>query len=118
MMSPDLQRLARIYDYCVRVEKTIARFGDSFEIYSSDVDYQYAIAFCILQIGELSGKLSPEYRKATTKRVQWGPMKAMRNLFVHNYGDMDKSIIWETATTDIPALKEFCAEELAKAQQE
>lgn len=118
MMSPDMQRLARIYDYCVRVEKTIARYGASFEAYDSDVDFQQSIAFSILQIGELSGKLGPEYRKATARRVQWGPMKAMRNWFVHNYGDMDKTIIWETATIDIPALKAFCEEELTKARQE
>lgn len=113
-----MQRLARIYDYCVLVEEAISRFGDSFEAYNSDRDFQHSIAFSILQIGELSGKLTPEYRKATARQVQWGPMKAMRNWFVHGYGDMDKATIWETATTDIPALKAFCEEELAKTRQE
>ena len=30
-----------------------------------------------------------------------------------NYGRMDQSIIWETATVDIPALLRFCEEQLA-----
>ncbi|MEI3060145.1 MAG: HepT-like ribonuclease domain-containing protein [Oscillospiraceae bacterium] len=57
----------------------------------------YCTLSSILQIGELSGGLSAEYRQATADRVQWGPMKAMRNLVVHNYGRMDQAIIWETA---------------------
>ena len=33
-----------------------------------------------------------------------------RNLVAHNYGSMSREIIWETAVTDIPALKSFCDE--------
>ena len=79
-----------------------------------DADYQRSIAFSILQIGELSGGLSEEYRKATSSRVQWGPMKGMRNLVAHSYGSMNREIIWETAVNDIPTLKQFCEEQLAE----
>ena len=112
MMSPDLQRIKHIRDYCVAISDTIDRYGNSFEIYSKDADYQRSVSFSILQIGELSGGLSEEFRKSTADRIQWGPMKAMRNLVAHNYGKMDQSIIWETATTDIPALLNFCEEQL------
>lgn len=108
MMQPDLQRLAHIRDYCVEIQKTIARYGDTFEVFDRDADYQRSVSFSILQIGELSGGLSPEFRKATANHVQWGPMKGMRNLVAHNYGSMSREIIWETATTDILALKKFC----------
>ena len=114
MMSPDLQRVKHIRDYCIEVEKTIARYGASFEIFDIDADYQRSVSFCILQIGELSGGLSAEYRQATASRVQWGPIKGMRNLVAHNYGSMSRDIIWETATVDIPVLKEFCDEQLAE----
>lgn len=118
MMLPDLQRLAHIRDYCVEIQKTIDRYGASFEIFDCDPDYQRSVSFSILQIGELSGGLSPEFRKATANRVQWGPMKGMRNLVAHNYGSMSRDIIWETAVTDIPALKEFCDEVLEVPQNE
>ena len=114
MMQPDLQRLAHILDYCSEIEKTIQRYGNDFDIFDSDADYQRSIAFCILQIGELSGRLSAEYRQATAKQIQWGPMKGMRNLVAHSYGSMSRSIIWETAITDIPVLKEFCEEQLPR----
>ena len=36
----------------------------------------------------------------------------MRNLVAYNYGSMSRDIIWETAVTDIPVLKQFCDEQL------
>lgn len=113
MQSPDFQRLAHIRDYCVEIEKTVSRYGKAFEVFDKDPDYQRSVAFCILQIGELSSKLSDEYRAETAKRIQWGPIKGMRNLVAHSYGSMSRDIIWETAVTDIPVLKLFCEEQLS-----
>ena len=89
------------------------RYGNSFETFDQDADYQRSISFCILQIGELGSRLSQEFREATANRVQWGPIKGMRNLVAHSYGSMSRDIIWETAVTDIPVLKEFCEEQLS-----
>ena len=114
MLSPDMRRIKRIRDYCVEIEKTVTRYGCSFEAFDTDADYQRSVSFCILQIGELSGGLSSEYRTATADHVQWGPIKGMRNLVAHSYGSMSRDIIWETAVTDIPALKRFCEEQLAQ----
>jgi len=97
-----------------RHRKDVAHYGDSFEIYAADADYQRSVSFSILQIGELSGGLSAEYRQATANRIQWGPMKAMRNLVAHNYGRTDQAIIWEIATVDIPALLQFCEDQLSE----
>lgn len=112
MQSPDMQRIEHIRDYCLEIQKTIERYGNSFEIFDRDADYQRSIAFCILQIGELGGGLSEEYRKSTGHRVQWGPIKGMRNLVAHSYGTMNREIIWETATVDVPTLLQFCEEQL------
>lgn len=73
-------------------DKTILRYGSSFEIFDHDPDDQRSVSFCILQIGELSGGLSQEYRQATAERVQWGPIKGMRNLAARNYGSMSRDI--------------------------
>lgn len=114
MMSPDLQRIRKIREYCIEIQKTIDRYGNSFDNFEKDNDYQRSIAFSILQIGELGGGLSEEYRKATSHRIQWGPMKGMRNMVAHSYGSMSRAIIWETATIDIPALLTFCDEQLSE----
>lgn len=112
MLQPDLQRIQHILDYCNAIEKTVQRYGNSFEIFDQDEDFQRSISFSILQIGELSGGLSEEYRKKTSNRIQWGPIKGMRNMVAHSYGSMDRQIIWETAIVDIPTLKQFCEEQL------
>ncbi len=112
MLSPDLQRIARIRDYCEEIRKTIDRYGNDFDIFDTDADYQRSISFSILQIGELSGGLSQTYRETTANRIQWGPIKGMRNMVAHSYGSMSRSIIWETATVDVPVLRQFCEEQL------
>ena len=112
MLSPDLQRIAHIRDYCIEIGNTICRYGNDFSVFDHDPDYQRSIAFSILQIGELAGRLSDEYRIATSRRIQWGPIKGMRNLVAHSYGSMSREIIWETATVDIPSLLAFCNDQL------
>ncbi|MDQ7095481.1 DUF86 domain-containing protein [Desulfosporosinus sp. PR] len=33
----------------------------------------------------------------------------MRNVVVHNYGKIDDKSLWETITSDIPKLKDYCS---------
>lgn len=73
MQQADRQRLTHIYEYCVSIENAIGRFGNGFEAFDSDEDFQHALSFCLLQIGELGDGLSEEYRRETASRVQWGP---------------------------------------------
>ena len=72
MMSPDLQRINHIRDYCAAISQTIERYGNTFEIYSKDADFQRSVSFSILQIGELSGGLSDEFKRETADQIQWG----------------------------------------------
>ncbi len=117
MLSPDLQRIVHILDCCKDIESAIARFGDSYDSFRSDRHYQQSVAFSIIQIAELSNGLSIEFKKQTSDRVSWSLMKGMRNIVVHDYGNIDHEVIWETANLDIPALKRFCEEQLAEAEQ-
>ncbi|WP_409969464.1 DUF86 domain-containing protein [Bengtsoniella intestinalis] len=113
MLSPDLQRITSILAYCDEIAKTIARYGENYAIFDNDADYQRSVSFSILQIGELSGGLSQEYRTATSDQMQWHAMKGMRNMVAHSYGSMSREIIWETAMTNIPQLAEFCRSQLS-----
>ena len=63
---------------------------------------------CVLQIGELANGLSDEFREETKGEMPWGMIRGMRNWIAHAYAEMDESIIWETATNDIPGLLSFC----------
>jgi len=67
---------------------------------------------CVVQIGELVGQLSDE-TKAKNKAIPWRVIKDTRNFYVHAYGSIDIPSVWETVTTDIPALREACVDLLA-----
>ncbi len=108
MLPPDIQRLEHIRDYCCEIKSTIDRYGDSFEIFDADTDYQKSISFSILQIGELSGNLSDVFRSETSGKIPWSAIRGMRNFFAHNYGSMSREVIWKTAKEDIPSLLAFC----------
>ena len=108
MLSPDGQRMEHIRDYCVEIQETIARYGKSFAVFAEDLDYQKSVSFSLLQIGELSGKLSDAFRNETAGEIPWAAIKGMRNIFAHNYGSMSRAVIWKTANEDIPRLLSFC----------
>ena len=99
--------LKKIIQYADEISETISRFNLTQNSFTEDFVARNAISMCILQIGELVGKLSEEF-KADNNVMPWREIKAMRNIAAHNYGEIDIDILWETATCDIPDLKEYC----------
>lgn len=103
----DRSILEHIISYCRDIEDTVLRFGDSYELFAADKAYRNACAMCILQIGELGGHLSQEFR-SSYRQMPWSEIKSMRNVMAHAYGSLNIETTWETIESDIPALKEFC----------
>ncbi len=78
------------------------------------ISYYYnAVSMAELQIGELTGHLSDEFKEKHNTEIPWKDMRAMRNRFAHEYIGMDKSFVWEVVVNDIPVLKAFCEKQLA-----
>ena len=99
--------LKKIVQYADEIDETISRFNLTHESFTEDFVARNAISMCILQIGELVGKLSDGF-KVENNTMPWREIKTMRNIVAHNYGEIDIDILWETATGDIPDLKEYC----------
>ena len=108
MLPRDASILEHMEEYCADIEQYLHATGDSFDAFLSDPMCQHSIAFCILQIGELVSKLSQELRTATIHDMNWTAIKGMRNIVVHDYGNVDQEEVWTAATRDIPILKAFC----------
>lgn len=100
--------LRHIVDYCNEINNTIERFGNNYETFSKDSVYQNAVALCVLQIGELTTHFTEEF-KNTYNEMPWNQIKALRNVVAHNYGKIDKEILWETILNDIPKLQDYCS---------
>jgi uncharacterized protein with HEPN domain len=107
----DASILEHILFYCNEIEETVSRFGKDKELFLNDSVYHNAVALCILQIGELVGILSDDF-KAAHPEMPWREIKLMRNIVAHRYGTVDHSITWDVVTDDIPDLKAFCVSAL------
>lgn len=107
LLDRDRSILRHIVGYCEQLEQTVDYFGNSSAVFVSNQIYKNAAALCILQIGELVGKLTDEFRQQHPA-VPWQQIKAMRNIVVHSYGSVDPETTWEIIEDDVPALKKYC----------
>lgn len=62
-----------------------------------------SVMFRLIQIAENSDKLTPEFKK-THSDIPWHAMRGMRNRIVHDYGEVDLSIVYDTVIYDLPEL--------------
>ena len=59
--------------------------------------------FRLIQISENSQKLTQDF-KDIHNDIPWRAIKGMRNRIVHEYGEVDFGIIYETITASIPEI--------------
>ena len=62
-----------------------------------------SIMFRLIQISENSDKLTDDF-KAHFASIPWRAMKGMRNRIVHEYGNVDLAVVYDTVKNDIPEL--------------
>ena len=62
-----------------------------------------SVLFRLIQISENSGKLTVAF-KETHKIIPWQAIKGMRNRIVHEYGDVELDVVYQTITEDIPEI--------------
>lgn len=62
-----------------------------------------SVLFRLIQISESSDKLTEAF-KAQFSNIPWRAIKGMRNRIVHEYGDVDLSVVYSTVKEDLPSL--------------
>lgn len=107
MTSRDRELLQRISEYCSRIEDYCRQIGRDKEQFLITPMVQDACCMCIVQIGELSGLLSDDFRQ-TSVEIPWRAIKGTRNFYVHNYGKVDLNYVWDAVVYDIPELHKWC----------
>ena len=104
--------LKKIIQYADEISETISRFNLTQDSFTDDFIARNAISMCILQIGELVGRLTPDF-KTENAGIPWHKIRGMRNYVAHEYGSIDFEIVWFASTKSIPELQTFCASYLA-----
>lgn len=89
--------------------------GSSETDFLADVQLQDAVIRRILIVAEAARRVSETTRQATPQ-IPWVDINGMRNRLVHEYGDVDLTIVWYAVRSSLPRLiaeleKTVCPEE-------
>lgn len=78
--------------------------GHSKEELASDKLRYFAVVKNVEIIGEAAFMLSLEFKEKHTQ-IPWNDIIRMRHVLVHGYATIQPELLWHTALTDVPALK-------------
>ena len=62
-----------------------------------------SVMFRLIHVSENSDKLSDNFKEDHAD-IPWRAMKGMRNRIVHEYGNVDLAVVYNTIKNDIPKL--------------
>lgn len=103
MKSKDRIIIQKIISYIDDVEKYIE--GLNAIEFLDDKKTITACAFTVSQIGEISKEITEETIEKYTE-IPWKSIKGMRNKIVHDYENVDLSVLWGTIRNSLPDLKD------------
>lgn len=83
--------------------------GKSYADFVSDLQCQDAVIRRIELIGEAARRVSAETQDLHPQ-LPWREMVSMRNLMIHQYDEIDLSVVWDTVNRDLPGLIESLRE--------
>lgn len=103
MRSKDRIIIQKIIRYIEDVEEYIE--GIEAIDFLDDKKTITACAFTVSQIGEISKDISNETQEKYAN-IPWKSIKGMRNKIVHDYENVDLSVLWGTIKNSLPDLKD------------
>lgn len=103
--------LKKIIQYCDEVKQLIEQCGGTKENFMNDMACRYACAMCMMQIGELSNRVSDE-AKVQMSVIAWNAIRGMRNVLAHDYVSVNWDVIWSTLRMNLPLLRSACEQYL------
>ena len=104
MKNKDIIILKKILDYCSQLDEACDMFDNDYNNFLSNSVFRNACCMCILQIGELCKVISEELRMQE-KVVPWKEWCGIRDIFAHQYSNLDCQSAWITIQHDLPELK-------------
>ena len=107
MTNRDKIILQKIICYCKQIEGTLGRFNWDKKSFCTDYVFFNACNMCVIQIGELAGNISNDFRGTHTE-IPWRQLRGLRNIYAHNYQGVDYDLAWDTLINDLPQIKKEC----------
>lgn len=88
--------------YLINLEKFVNE--KSYDEYLEKAEFQSHVIRMLEIIGEASTKVSKDLKEKYPD-VIWAKLKGMRNILIHDYGNINLNVVWHTAKTGIEPLK-------------
>ncbi|MFS8532964.1 DUF86 domain-containing protein [Sphaerobacter thermophilus] len=93
-----------IADILTAIDKIQRYTADmAFETFRHDQRTIDAVLWNLAIIGEAARRIPPEVAAAYPD-VAWVEMRGMRNVIIHQYGEVSLTIVWDTIQYDLPPL--------------
>jgi uncharacterized protein with HEPN domain len=96
-----VQRGTGQLDACDLVQRFVS--GRNRQDLETDDMLLFALVRAIEVIGEAPSRVSDD-AKRTLPEVPWRQIAGMRNRLIHGYFDVNRDVVWRTATEDVPLL--------------
>ena len=107
-MTRDQVYLRHILESIERID-SYASVGK--EEYLKNTHWQDAIIRNFEVIGEVSKRLSEEFKKRNAQ-VPWRSISGLRNVLIHDYLGVDLNAVWQVIENDLPGLKKTVQDNL------
>lgn len=102
MKKDDSVYLENMLMYMIKLEKYVEPID--YDKFLADEAVQSHVIRMLEIIGEASVKVSKEI-KDKYPDIIWAKLRGMRNILVHDYGNIQLNVVWNTSQTGIAPLK-------------
>lgn len=103
MKYSDQQRIQKIYENAVQLQKYIIEHHIKKEDLLMEISLQWLVTTPLYNIGEHVYKLSAEYKEKHGE-IQWSMMSGLRHRLVHDYDGTNWNIIADVIFEELPIL--------------
>jgi uncharacterized protein with HEPN domain len=97
----DRHYLGQMLEYANEIERTVAHLSRA--EFDDDTHAQSHVIRYAQYIGEAGRNVSRTLKEAHPE-IDWPKIIGMRHRLVHRYDEIDLTVVWSTATIDIPHL--------------
>ena len=112
---PYISYLADIIAAMEKIEVFIQGFDEM--SFHQDEKTIFAVIRALEIIGEASKRV-PETARQRHPSVPWRAMTGMRDKLIHDYTIVDVTVVWKTATEDVPVLKPLLKQMISELQSQ
>lgn len=106
-----MERLRDLVDYCDEGAEIVAGGRD---VFLASMIHRRAAEAILDRIGTTVAEGLPDELLAEYPAPPWDAIRGMRNRVVHEYRQMDWTMVWATLETDLPALRDDVARIVAE----